>query len=49
VAILVGMQPPLLVRSPTDAERRAMEAGLRSPVAFLLPVKSPWLNPIEPK
>jgi len=28
------MQAPLLVRPLTDAERRALEAGLRSPVAF---------------
>lgn len=30
------MQIPLLVRPPTDAERDALEAGLRSPVAFTL-------------
>jgi transposase len=28
------MQAPLLVRPLTDAERRALEAGLRSPLAF---------------
>ena len=28
------MQTPLLVRPLTDAERRALEAGLRSPMAF---------------
>ena len=30
------MQAPLLVRPLTDAEREALEAGLRSPVAFTL-------------
>jgi transposase len=30
------MQAPLLVRSITDAERTALEAGLRSPAAFTL-------------
>ena len=30
------MQPPLLVRRPTDEERRALEAGLRSADAFVL-------------
>src|SRR5262249_27671593 len=30
------MQTPLLVRSPTDAERDALEAGLRSSRAFTL-------------
>jgi transposase len=30
------MQTPLLVRPLTDAERRALEAGLRSPAAFTL-------------
>jgi transposase len=30
------MQIPLMVRPPTDAERRALEAGLRSPAAFTL-------------
>jgi transposase len=30
------MQAPLLVRPPTDAERQALEAGLRSPAAFTL-------------
>jgi transposase len=30
------MQAPLFVRPPTDAERRALEAGLRSPAAFTL-------------
>jgi transposase len=30
------MQNPLLVRPLTDAERQALEAGLRSPVAFTL-------------
>src|SRR5262245_25373781 len=30
------MQAPLLVRPPTDAEREALEAGLRSPAAFTL-------------
>src|SRR5688572_10781223 len=30
------MQAPLMVRPPTDAERQALEAGLRSPVAFTL-------------
>jgi transposase len=30
------MQAPLLVRPLTDAERAALEAGLRSPVAFTL-------------
>jgi transposase len=30
------MQAPLLVRPPTDAERAALEAGLRSPAAFTL-------------
>src|SRR5262245_60985157 len=30
------MQAPLLVRPPTDAERLALEAGLRSPAAFTL-------------
>ena len=30
------MQAPLLVRPPTDAERRALEAGLRSSQAFTL-------------
>ncbi len=29
-----GMQTPLFVRPLTDAERRALEAGLRSPAAF---------------
>src|SRR5215217_3817233 len=33
---ITRMQAPLLVRPPTDAERRAPEAGLRSPVAFAL-------------
>jgi hypothetical protein len=28
------MQAPLFVRPVTDAEREALEAGLRSPVAF---------------
>jgi transposase len=30
------MQTPLFVRRPTDAERQALEAGLRSPAAFTL-------------
>jgi transposase len=30
------MQPPLFVRPPTDDERRALEAGLRSADAFIL-------------
>jgi transposase len=30
------MQAPLFVRSLTDAERQALEAGLRSPAAFTL-------------
>ena len=30
------MQAPLFVRPPTDAERQALEAGLRSPAAFTL-------------
>ncbi len=30
------MRTPLLVRPPTDAEREALEAGLRSPAAFTL-------------
>jgi len=30
------MQAPLLVRPPTDAERQALEAGLRSSAAFTL-------------
>src|SRR5687768_6252458 len=30
------MQAPLVVRPPTDAEREALEAGLRSPAAFTL-------------
>ncbi len=30
------MQAPLWVRPPTDAERQALEAGLRSPAAFTL-------------
>jgi transposase len=30
------MQAPLFGRRPTDAERRALEAGLRSPAAFTL-------------
>src|SRR5437763_1033742 len=29
-----GMGPPIFVRPPTDAERHALEAGLRSPDAF---------------
>ena len=31
-----GMQAPLLVRPPTDEERQALEAGLRSADAFIL-------------
>lgn len=34
--ILSGMQAPLFVRPITDAERQALEAGLRSPDAFVL-------------
>ncbi len=30
------MQAPLMVRPLTDAERQALEAGLRSPTAFIL-------------
>jgi transposase len=30
------MKPPLFVRPPTDEERAALRAGLRSPVAFTL-------------
>ena len=30
------MKPPIFVRPPTDAERRALEAGLRSADAFTL-------------
>lgn len=30
------MKHPIFVRPPTDAERRALEAGLRSPAAFTL-------------
>src|ERR687892_2282953 len=31
-----GMKPPIFVRPLTDAERRQLEAGLRSPKAFVL-------------
>ena len=34
--MLSGMQPPLFVRRPTDEERQALEAGLRSADAFVL-------------
>jgi transposase len=34
--MLGGMQAPLMVRPLMDAEREALEAGLRSPVAFTL-------------
>jgi len=34
--MLVGMRPPIFVRPLTDAERRALTAGLRSSDAFVL-------------
>ena len=34
--IVVGMQAPLFVRPPTDAERQALAAGLRAADAFTL-------------
>jgi transposase len=34
--MLAGMQAPLFVRPPTDAERQALTAGLRSADAFTL-------------
>ena len=33
---MTGMQAPLLVRPPTDAERETLEAGLRSSDTFVL-------------
>ena len=34
--MLAAMKRPIFVRPPTDAERQALEAGLRSPQAFTL-------------
>jgi transposase len=34
--MVAGMYPPIFVRPPSDQERRALEAGLRSADAFVL-------------
>src|SRR6478609_1291182 len=33
---LIGMRPPIFVRTPTEEERQALEQGLRSNEAFVL-------------